>query len=139
MRSFSALLKRLCLSQPLLFLAAGGTAFLIYVSVQQVLQRVGFRPYVALTMAYVLTLVLHFQLNRHVTFRVTARQIQLPIAASRYISVAIVNYAMTIAVVRLATAVGCRFREGMFVAVLVTTILSYCASRAWVFARAGVS
>jgi putative flippase GtrA len=122
--------------QPLRFLAVGGTTFVLYFALQFLLERASLGPYVALTIAYVFAITYHFLMNRHFTFRSSAVDGGVVAALPRYASIVLLNYVITVFVVKTAVAAGFRIQVGMLAAIAVTTIFTYVIAKVWIFKAA---
>jgi len=115
------------------FLIVGGLTALLNFSVFMVLWK-WFRlnDTVAVSVAYVVSILFHFTLNRAWTFQSTqgARKPQIV----RYAVMAAVNYGLTVGVVNLATRMlGWTPPVGLCAATGATAICGYAMSRLWVF------
>src|SRR5579863_3869298 len=95
------------------FLFVGGSAFLIYFALEFVLEETFLRPFAALTIAYATSTAYHFFMNRHFTFRSTSVDGGVLNTLIRYLSVVLLNYAITLIVVRIAVSAGLRIQIGM--------------------------
>jgi putative flippase GtrA len=119
--------------QVLRFLFVGGTAFLIYFILEFLLEGTYLRPYGALTIAYATATAYHFLMNRYFTFRSSSVDGGISTTLLRYVSVVVLNYAITLIVVTIAASAYLRTQVGMLAAVVLTTIVSFVLSKTWIF------
>ncbi len=115
------------------FLVVGGLSALLNFSVFMALWKwFHLSDNLAVSVAYVVAILFHFAMNRMWTFQSTqgARIPQIV----RYAVMAAVNYAITVAVVNLATRVlGWTPPVGLCAAIGATALSGYAMSRRWVF------
>ncbi len=86
---------------------------------------------VAVSIAYILGLIFHFNANRRFTFNSHGDFFMQHI--TRYLMMTALNYLVTIAIVHLIVVSGFSPYCGMIVAIAVNIILTYLISRFWVF------
>jgi len=121
------------LLQPVRFLVVGGTAFVIYFALEFLLEWAFFGPYAALTIAYGISTAYHFMMNRHFTFRSSGVDGGILAILPRYGSVVLLNYVISLVVVRIAFSAGFRIQVGMLAGVILTTIVSFTLAKIWIF------
>lgn len=115
----------------------GGTAFVIYFFLQFLLEWIDFGPYVALTIAYVTAIAYHFLMNRHFTFRSSAVDGGILTTLPRYVSVVLLNYVISLVIVKIVVSAGFRIQVGMLAAIVITAVLTYIFAKAWIFRISG--
>jgi len=126
------------LFRPLRFLVVGGTTFVIYFTLQYLLQLAHLGPYLSLTIAYAIATAYHFSMNRHFTFRSSAVDDGIWAILKRYALVVLFSYLVTVMIVNAMMSAGFRIQVGMVVAIVLTTGMSYGLSTIWIFrARRG--
>ena len=88
----------------------------------------------SVSVAYLCAIVLHFALNRLITFQ--SSEERAFVQAGRYVVMAIGSYVITIALVSyLVETFGFSVYASVIVALAVTTVVGYCVSKLWVFRR----
>ena len=115
------------------FVAVGGVTALIYTGlVAALFNLMGLDYRVCVSVAYLVAIVFHFLLNRHITFR-AAEGDMLP-QARRYLITAAINYIVTLAVVSFVVdLLNWSVYVGLFLALLTTIVVGYVLSKSWVF------
>lgn len=115
------------------YLVVGGATFVCYFALLGLLFSVLGLPYpLAVAIAYALAVALHFFANRSYTFNAahTSAAPQL----TRYIAVAVVNYALQLGVIFIAYEVaGWNFYVAAFLAILATLVSGFLLMKSWVF------
>lgn len=89
--------------------------------------------YAALTIAYATATAYHFQMNRHFTFRSGAVDGGISATLPKYVSVVLLNYVISLIVVRLVMSAGFHIEVGMFAGIVLTTIVLFVLAKSWSF------
>jgi putative flippase GtrA len=113
------------------FLVVGGAAYLVYVSVFTMLRFMG--DAAALTLAYSVSLVVHYGLNSSWTFRVRQFANLRVNSAPRYVVVCIATYLISTAAALSLLHFDANPTIALAIGILVSTPVSFMASRYWVF------
>ena len=118
------------------FLFIGASSALVYYSaVALVYGVIGMRYQVAVSVGYVLSVLLHFFANRHITFRGSSGTLSSHVF--RYIALVCINYLITLSIVTAAVEL-LRINPYLAVAIsiLATMVVSYLLMRHWIFTKA---
>jgi len=118
------------------FLLVGGSTFVLYIGLQTLFARLGLRPLVALTVAYLLSITFHYTANRLYTWAWHAHSLSGTVPSiARYAVMTCTSYGITLVIAKAVTAFGFDIRIGMTLSVLVTMCASYILQRFWVFSE----
>jgi putative flippase GtrA len=106
---------------------------MVYIGLMALLLNVlGLNYRVCVSVAYLVAIALHFLLNRHITFR--AADSHAIRQAWRYLTMAAINYVVTLAVVSVVVDVlNWSVYIGLFLALVATIVVGYVLSKLWVF------
>lgn len=119
-------------SGPVGYVLAGGGSMLLDVGTLVLLRSgLGVPLAVATTVAYLVGFVANFLLNRYVVFSSSTTVVS---SGLRYTALVAFNYAMTLAIVTGAAALGVPYLVGKGAAVALTLVWNYLAYKTWVFA-----
>ena len=115
------------------FLFVGGLSFALDLGLLALLHEVfGVELWLATPVAFVVSLVFNFLLQRMFTFRATNKG---SVSAVKYILLVIVNIAVSDLVVTGSDALGWSYLIGKAWATVMTTVWNYFLYRHWIFKR----
>jgi putative flippase GtrA len=116
------------------FLLVGGLSFALDLGILALLHEVfGVALWLATPMAFIVSLVFNFVLQRMFTFRATNKG---SVSAIKYILLVVLNIAVSDLVVTGFDALGWSYIIGKTTATLLTTVWNYFLYRHWIFQRA---
>ena len=120
------------LRQALGYVGVGGATTLLDVATLALLHGiVGIPLWLATTVAYLAGLVSNYALNRLLVFQSRASVVA---SGTRYLTLVILNYVLTVALVTGLVAIGVHYLVAKTVAITLTLIWNFVAYRYWVFA-----